>query len=1784
MLRNNTNFPAALTSLLRDAYQEHRELSADGAGGARARLATTLKYYQYLVHSYMAWLDTREAREDPDAARGLLVYHLMGLGKTFDAIAVALTAAGAMPRSGRASAGPARPRRRVLLIAAKSLHGNFSKALEGFLDIFYGGAGEGGAERARVEEAAKTSITYVTMNAHNMADQVLAATRLAAVTGRARPRATRRDEERSASAGALDGMLVIVDEAHDFFQAIINSAAPTTNARRLFGMIMSAQDVRLMFLTGTPSAKHPFELVPCFNMLAGKELLPEQYDVFVKHFVDQANFRVKNRERLANRLVGLVSHVGYDVPDELRPSAFADLGEPLASPPGAPPRRRAPQPTEVVVLRPGETLPEEYADAVEADLRPPAELGEGTLVFVFGAGPVPRLLAHASVRLPGALGEGVPPPEGTQWLENVFVPDGLRGRGLGRSVVEEAAKAAALPLSARFRPELLGFYRGLGFRVRDGAPGADGWVVATREPARRAQGGGEFSFPSELPLKIEECEMSAQQYRQYLMAREKEATEGGRGGGGGGGPVRSGRAPLDGARPAPPMALPGSERQGGSTYYVRSRMLGNYAPPRDYMPTFNVLESAAVLNIDPRLRPEEGGKLPDDAFSAETSPKAVRLLENLEDSPGPALVYSQFVGMGGLAVVERFLRIAGYERWKPADGSSARPPADGSSARPPAVETLGNMLGAAALEESPAEGPFSYAGGASAPPPLPPAGDETLGCMLGAAAPFYSVGGADAEDKWPSYLDYEWERVRALLRANDAGELSEFAETDLYLADHGPGKKFPGSDRFSGGPYIPYHTSEKTGHEGIEQAHFYANLHLGQRKLFLTELLMLSDSFRARGVKPDEPGLVVYAGAAAGYHLPYLADRFPGLVFHLYDPAPFGPQVHKHPRLHVHRQFFTDDTARGWGLGADGSEGADRARHGRADYFVCDIRLGSDDKIDFERQVRRDMDAQDGWARAIHPAHAAILKFRLPYTETVKDDDGGEREVFLDASSPDSGATLPFLAGRVAWQCWPPRLSTETRLVVDCGAVPEGDELPTAAYPARLYESAAFTHNTVVRPWARFGDRDALMPLVEGYNGSWDSRAEVCLWETYDGLAGGAGGRTKRVARLMNGLTGALRQPILGRPQSRPGRLAGHFAGARGSALLRALLEARPEQVRAARALEQRLGKRGVRAPDAVPLSAQLSRALRTFPASGAWPAGIADVAEKPRDFAPGDLHVGPDPRPFSKPVPDVEFLSSITVARPRRADLLAAVRLVVGAPREAGARLEVAGDAAVSELLADLFPAVAVTRADGREAAEHPSGRAVARYTAGGRTLVLVARDLPALYARPERAFWACWAPFDAPGMHYVVLEDGEDAETYTEHDARRRIAPHVVYDRAWSRYRVPVSRALGEQGLDGVSGYDRCWDCTAEAHTWLDYRRAAPGTAAAGRSAGELMRLAGERLGEPLLDGMSGHGRFLQTTALGVVSALTAVLRRAHALRRRRVRGGAAPPRYAVISGEVSPDDREAVRRAFNSPENLHGDVVRVLLLSKAGAQGIDLRHGRQVHIFEPYWYKTLEKQVVARFIRIGALDALPPAERTVQPFLYLATPNAEMLAAMPQDALEAPVSARAAGGGTLPPGTTVDVAFHNRALNNDELGADMRALLKTVSIERALYGDCGPDGSPAACRVCRPTNALLFHESVEDDLLLPDPCEPLAETEVAARAVSLRGVEYRYVADPAAALGFRFYGEARRDGAAGYAYREVAPSSALYQELADAVGSSDGGEKMRLDPLEELTSSLFGAPARS
>ena len=69
-----------------------------------------------------------------------------------------------------------------------------------------------------------------------------------------------------------------------------------------------------------------------------------------------------------------------------------------------------------------------------------------------------------------------------------------------------------------------------------------------------------------------------------------------------------------------------------------------------------------------------------------------------------------------------------------------------------------------------------------------------------------------------------------------------------------------------------------------------------------------------------------------------------------------------------------------------------------------------------------------------------------------------------------------------------------------------------------------------------------------------------------------------------------------------------------------------------------------------------------------------------------------------------------------------------------------------------------------------------------------------------------------------------------------------------------------------------------------------------------------------------------------------------------------------------------------------NTMGDIIKMIIISKSGAEGINLKNTRYVHIMEPYWNPVRIEQVIGRARRICSHKDLPEELRTVEVFLYL------------------------------------------------------------------------------------------------------------------------------------------------------------------------------------------------------
>jgi superfamily II DNA or RNA helicase len=93
----------------------------------------------------------------------------------------------------------------------------------------------------------------------------------------------------------------------------------------------------------------------------------------------------------------------------------------------------------------------------------------------------------------------------------------------------------------------------------------------------------------------------------------------------------------------------------------------------------------------------------------------------------------------------------------------------------------------------------------------------------------------------------------------------------------------------------------------------------------------------------------------------------------------------------------------------------------------------------------------------------------------------------------------------------------------------------------------------------------------------------------------------------------------------------------------------------------------------------------------------------------------------------------------------------------------------------------------------------------------------------------------------------------------------------------------------------------------------------------------------------------------------------------------------KYAIYSGMEDEKEKKDILNIFKSNENKTGNIIKIILATAAGAEGLDLKNIRQIHIMEPYWNQMRIEQVIGRGVRRNSHMALPLADRNVEVFRY-------------------------------------------------------------------------------------------------------------------------------------------------------------------------------------------------------
>ena len=97
--------------------------------------------------------------------------------------------------------------------------------------------------------------------------------------------------------------------------------------------------------------------------------------------------------------------------------------------------------------------------------------------------------------------------------------------------------------------------------------------------------------------------------------------------------------------------------------------------------------------------------------------------------------------------------------------------------------------------------------------------------------------------------------------------------------------------------------------------------------------------------------------------------------------------------------------------------------------------------------------------------------------------------------------------------------------------------------------------------------------------------------------------------------------------------------------------------------------------------------------------------------------------------------------------------------------------------------------------------------------------------------------------------------------------------------------------------------------------------------------------------------------------------------------------PAKYAMITGDsnLSPFKNRLEMKAITEDKNKNGELIKVVIISKAGAEGLDFRNIRQVHILEPWYNLNRPEQVIGRAVRNCSHKDLPFEKRNVELYLY-------------------------------------------------------------------------------------------------------------------------------------------------------------------------------------------------------
>ncbi len=215
----------------------------------------------------------------------------------------------------------------------------------------------------------------------------------------------------------------------------------------------------------------------------------------------------------------------------------------------------------------------------------------------------------------------------------------------------------------------------------------------------------------------------------------------------------------------------------------------------------------------------------------------------------------------------------------------------------------------------------------------------------------------------------------------------------------------------------------------------------------------------------------------------------------------------------------------------------------------------------------------------------------------------------------------------------------------------------------------------------------------------------------------------------------------------------------------------------------------------------------------------------------------------------------------------------------------------------------------------------------------------------------------------------------------------------------------------------------------------------------------------------------------------------------------------KYAIFSGKQTEDEKTDILTVFNSKDNIDGSLIKILMITKSGTEGLDLKNVRYIHIMEPYWNYSLLQQVIARGVRYKSHTMLEDKYRNVQVFIYLSDYNKEDLNEIKTKLSEKKKTSKLSKKDLIIEKTT-DIHMLTNAVKNQELIYKFLKAIASTSIECRFFNEKELNYD---CYGCKQTGERLFIEDFYTDMKTKNNC--IKVKQVKTKEIIIDSEKYYY-----------------------------------------------------------------------